>query len=354
MIDLSKAFDTVDHTILLKKLFCYGFRDTSFDWCKSYLECRQQCVNVNGTLSDFLEEKPFGVPQGSVLGPLFFLLYINNIQSAILSSYFHLYADDTIIIQGSNDLQDLIYNLESELSNVDNWLTLNKLTPNVKKCESIFFAKPQSRKLCKKASIKFRGYNLDNKECFKHLGVYFDNKLSWEKHVKEVIRKINFKLSKIRPLAKFLDPVDINMLIQSFVKPYVHYCSTTWSSAAPHLINKIQTTINKTHFFSTHVKNINVENCLKYDMAMLSFKAINNLTPVYISDSISLVSSHHKYFTRQSRARNIFHKHLPNKLSTQSLASMATKVWNPLPVELKTENSLLLFKNKCKKYFQLF
>ena len=87
---------------------------------------------------------------------------------------------------------------------------------------------------------------------------------------------------------------------------------------------------------------------------MLSFKAINNLTPVYISDSISLVSSHHKYFTRQSRARNIFHKHLPNKLSTQSLASMATKVWNPLPVELKTENSLLLFKNKCKKYFQLF
>ena len=118
LIDLSKAFDTVDHTILLKKLFCYGFRDTSFDWCKSYLECRQQCVNVNGTLSDFLEEKPFGVPQGSVLGPLFFLLYINNIQSAILSSYFHLYADDTIIIQGSNDLQDHIYNLESELSNV--------------------------------------------------------------------------------------------------------------------------------------------------------------------------------------------------------------------------------------------
>ena len=69
LIDLSKAFDTVDHMILLKKLYCYGFRDTSFDWCKSYLENRQQQVQVNNTLSDILDEKPFGVPHGSVSGP---------------------------------------------------------------------------------------------------------------------------------------------------------------------------------------------------------------------------------------------------------------------------------------------
>ena len=119
LIDLSKAFDTVDHSILLKKLLSYGFRDTSFEWCESYLRNRQQRVFVNETLSDVLNEKPYGVPQGSVLGPLFFLLYINDIQSAIKSSYFHLYADDTIIIQAHNNLSELTNSIENELDGID-------------------------------------------------------------------------------------------------------------------------------------------------------------------------------------------------------------------------------------------
>ena len=314
------------------------------------MENRQQQVNVNNTLSDILDEKPFGVPQGSVLGPLFFLLYINNIKSAINFSYFHLYADDTIIIQGHNDLQTLVDDMENELTSVDHWLTQNKLTPNVKKCESIFFARPHSQKLCQNSTIKFKGNKLETKQCVKYLGVHFDNKLSWEKHIKEVNRKVNFKLSKIKPLAKFLDPVDINMLIKAFVLPYIHYCSTIWSSAAPHLINKLQTTVNKTKFFSPNIQQIHVEQRLNFDSAVLAFKAINNLTPDHISDKISLVSSHHQYATRQSKTNNIFHKHIPNKLSAQSLTSMATKVWNPLPPDLKSEVSLLSFKTKCKKY----
>ena len=96
LIDLSKAFDTVDHVILLKKLFCYGFQDLPFAWCESYLNNREQVVFSNNILSNNLEELPYGVPQGSVLDPLFFLLYINDINSAISSFYFHLYADDTI------------------------------------------------------------------------------------------------------------------------------------------------------------------------------------------------------------------------------------------------------------------
>lgn len=137
---MAKAFDTVDHNILLKKLFCYGFKDQAFDWLQSYLTGRKQTVLLNNTLSDSLDEKSFGVPQGSVLGSLFFLLFINDINVALNKAYFHLYADDTIIILSHNDLDVLKRQMEFELVNLQTaGLTLNKLTPNKKKCETIFF-----------------------------------------------------------------------------------------------------------------------------------------------------------------------------------------------------------------------
>ena len=258
LIDLSKAFDTVDHNILLKKLFCYGIRDSAFDWCESYLSDRQQQVLINDTLSDFMFEQPYGVPQGSVLGPLFFLLYINDIDKAIKFSYYHLYADDTIIIQSSNNSSCLIKSVEAELVNINDWLTLNKLTPNRKKCETIFFANQVQLKTCEKLKVHFMGEELKTKESVKYLGVHFDSKLSWEKHISEVKRKISFKLSKIRPLARFLDSTDINMLVRSFIFPYLHYCSTTWSSAAPHQINKLQSTCDKVHLLSPLIPHIKV------------------------------------------------------------------------------------------------
>ena len=156
LFDLSIAFDTVDHNILLKK-FCYGFQDLPFTWCESYLENREQIVFSNSIHSDSLDELPYSLPQGSVLGPLFFLLYINDINYAISLSYFHLYADDTIIIRASNCTVDLLSSMESELASLDDWFVLNKLTPNKKKCEIIFFANQVNIKKCSGLTIKFCG-----------------------------------------------------------------------------------------------------------------------------------------------------------------------------------------------------
>ena len=212
LVDLAKAFDTVDHNILLKKLFCYGFRDQSFDWIHSYLSERKQMVLLNDTLSDPLDEMSFGVPQGSVLGPLFFLLYINDINVALNNAYFHLYADDTIIILSNNDLNILKQQMESELVNLQKWLNLNKLTPNKKKCETIFFGNTLNLKKSNNIRISFDGELLETKSCVKYLGVYFDSLLSWKKQISHTKCKINHKLSKIRPLAKFLNPENVTLL----------------------------------------------------------------------------------------------------------------------------------------------
>ena len=133
LIDLKKAFVTVDHKILLKKLWCYGFQNQSFEWFESYLTSRQQLTLLNNVESDLRHEDAYGVPQGSVLGPLLFLLYINDIKSVIQNSYCHLYADDTIILKSASDPDSLISNLERELLNVDQWLSIKKMTVNTKK-----------------------------------------------------------------------------------------------------------------------------------------------------------------------------------------------------------------------------
>ena len=351
LLDLSKAFDTVDHTILLKKLYCYGFQDLVFTWCESYLSGRKQTVYVNGTISESLKELPYGVPQGSVLGPLFFLLYINDINIAIKKSYFHLYADDTVIIQSGNNTTDLIANMEKELTSINEWLTNNKLTPNKKKCETIFFANPHNIKKCSELTVNFCGNVLVTKPCVKYLGIYFDSTLSWKRQIKEIRRKVNFKLSKIRPLAKYVDPSIIIMLIKSFTYPYIHYCSPTWSSAAPHLIKKLQSTFDKTQFFTKGMPKTCVRNRIDLDIAIQTFKAIHGLAPSYVSARITLSSAVHDYNTRQSSSKNIFCVPKCNKLSFQSFSNVSARVWNSLTLELKQEKSLLIFKNKCKKHF---
>ena len=116
LIDLKKAFDTVDHSILLKKLWCLGFRNTSFEWFESYLSDRYQRTLINNAESDLLQEDVYGVPQGSVLGSLLFFVYINDLQSVIQKSFCHLYADGTIIISSAKTVDTLISNLEGDLS----------------------------------------------------------------------------------------------------------------------------------------------------------------------------------------------------------------------------------------------
>ena len=172
-IDLSKAFDTVNHDILLKKLEHYGVRDTSLIWFKSYLKNRKQYVYVNGESSS-LEILTCGVPQGSVLGPLLFLIYINDLPNISKSLEFFLFADDTNIYFENASLKTLERTINTELKKLSNWLIINRLSLNLSKTNFVIFH-PYNKKVPYNVTLIISRKAINESQQIKYLGI-----ISWK------------------------------------------------------------------------------------------------------------------------------------------------------------------------------
>ena len=175
-VDLQKAFDTVNNKILLANLNHYGIRGVSNDWFKSYLSNRNQYVSINGYESG-LAALNCGVPQGSVLGPLLLLLYINDLNQAIKICKVHHFADDTILVCLSNSIKKLNKLVNADLKHLANWLKVNKVSLNIKKTETVIF-KSKQKKFEGDLKIKLCGKRLYPTESVKYLGVKIDANLS--------------------------------------------------------------------------------------------------------------------------------------------------------------------------------
>ena len=187
MIDLRKAFDTVDFNILLSKLKAMGVG--SNDWFRSYLTGRRQCVNVNGADSDFLEVS-CGVPQGSILGPILFLCYINDM-SISLNCRLSLYADDSTLIASGKSVESLSTFLTGQLESCSRWLVDNKLSLHVDKCESIIFGSYRKKTEREGFQVKCYGKVVPRVSCVKYLGTLLDENLTGDDQASEVIKKVS-------------------------------------------------------------------------------------------------------------------------------------------------------------------
>ena len=355
LIDLKKAFDTVDHMILLKKLFCFGIRDVPFDWFQSYLSDREQCTMVGDSKSSFLDEGKYGVPQGSVLGPLLFLLYINNIFDCIHPQTFcHLYADDTVIIQSAKDPQSLKEGLEMQLEYLSAWFYCNKLSVNTGKTEVIFFGRKQKVAECKELpSLSFQNCPIESKSEVKYLGVIFDEGLTWEKHANLVRQKAYLGLNKIKRVSSTLNDNTKRLLINALVYPHLGYCVNTWSNTLSHVRKRFES-------LSRQIDRVTPMNkpfgkVANYSTALMTFKAIQKICPPYLSKRFILCGNGgdpnaQGVNTRAGTEKKIRKQRTRNKFDSKTFLHNATNIWNDLPVDLRQTKSLVTFKAKLKSH----
>ena len=226
-LDFSKAFDTVDHGTLLLKLEHNGVRGSALKWFKSYLSDRQQYVTYNGVSSQ-LKNINCGVPQGSVLGPLLFLLYITDLSNVCKCTMPLFFADDTnLYINGSNinELESLI---NSELAEIAKWLKVNKLSLNINKTHYMIFT--TKRKIIPGIVINIEGHIINEVDSTKFLGIYLDNKLNWKKHIAYVSGKVARGIGLIIKARKLLNSDALITLYYSFIFPYLSYCNHIWGA----------------------------------------------------------------------------------------------------------------------------
>ena len=223
-IDLSKAFDVIDHSILLYKLSYYGIRGLPLKWIASYLSEREQLTVVNGSKSQS-RIVGCGVPQGSILGPLLFLLYINDLPYCTQSLNYLLFADDTSIFMSSNDIYSLFNSVNIQLKLVKLWMKANKLILNIDKTKCMLFT--TSKKKHDNLALFYDNRKLELVQSTKFLGIFVDSKLSWNVHVNYVCNKMSKNIGVLSKL-QFLPKNILKMLYDTLILPYLSYCSTVW------------------------------------------------------------------------------------------------------------------------------
>ena len=320
-LDLSKEFDTLNHTILIEKLRYYGLNDTSLNWFHSYLLDRLQFTEYNSVCSDVVTLST-GVPQGSILGPLLFIIYMNDIQAATSNFKAILYADDTNLVSplcsfsssnsmNSNNLSEVTASINNELSCVQEWLLINKLSVNVNKTKFMIFHHPHPQRKIEHLvpALELNSEPLERVSKFNFLGLTLDEHISWKPNVQKIANKISRIIGILRRLKNILPTPVLITLYDTLILPHFHYGLLNWGFCMGRLqlLQKRSVRVISGSNYNAHtdplfkkLRLVKLADLFTLNVLKMYYKFKHARLPPYVENMFENFSRHHEHETRQS------------------------------------------------------
>ena len=349
---LRKCFVTINHSIVCKKIKKYGFHEYDIDLFRSYLSNRKQIVKCHNEISHMCDID-IGVPQGSALGPILFIMYVNDINQHVhIGAAWNLYADDTLVYCSDNNVDRLRKCTNTSIACIKQWYDMTKLVINTAKSNVMVVSSKKRHGLSGASNIDVRlgNENIKQIDCIEYIGVKLDAHLQWNDQIDAVCRKLVFTISRLSRLRHVLAPRILMYIYQGIIQPRFYYAITIiflWGFTSKYNLSKFQRLQNRAvriitrDFDYVHVRRIDIAKNLKwmnviqirdYFVALPVFTCIHGMSPSYLSDCITMYNEIAVRDTRASTSSNLVivpHAHLA--LFENSFEYRDSAIWNALP-----------------------
>lgn len=355
-LDLRKAFDSVNHNILILKLKKLGITGCNIELLKSYLSNRKQFVSIDG-VSGSTETPITGVPQGSILGPCLFNIFINDLALVSFSGVLQLYADDATLIYKATSKEDLYYQMQNDLLKLMNWLDLNHLILNHDKTKYMIFGKAN---LSWEYSLTYKNFELKKVSHISYLGLIIDNKLSWKNHIDHIKKLITPYIFVIKKLKQTTQQHTLMLIYNSFILSRLTYLNPIWSRCVRYKINEVDvlhkrvlkiilgvSILYPTQELYSKFTSFNIIS--ERELLIVIYKMINNL--IKHNFNLTKVSETHSHDTRRRSHFSV--EYFATSISNNNVSYTGLSKFNSLPTHIRRENNIFKFKKLLTNHLRV-